>query len=137
MSELTEVIITVSLLVGGFLLIFSTYIFGVCNLNILHVLNCKFNYMDIFDAKLSSTAEKKIIHASVISLIIGDIPRFYLLTYINLNSEFSAIPMTSLFLTLLVLFFGFFYRLYESMIRNYENPTIQELVISKKQFSEA
>ncbi|CAB4403846.1 unnamed protein product [Rhizophagus irregularis] len=220
MSDLTEIIITVSLLVGGFLLIFSTYIFGVCknkshnnfiifntllmiydwffyiiftilyfffslpyisvmiifnfmltvtilrreinnneqfrtwfqehrvfcifiafcslgNLNILHVLNCKFNYMDIFDAKLSSTAEKKIIHASVISLIIGDIPRFYLLTYINLNSEFSAIPMTSLFLTLLVLFFGFFYRLYESMIRDYENPTIQELVISKKQFSEA
>ncbi|PKC63980.1 hypothetical protein RhiirA1_422107 [Rhizophagus irregularis] len=94
--------------------------------------------MDIFDAKLSSTAEKKIIHASVISLIIGDIPRFYLLlkTFVPLT-EFSAIPMTSLFLTLLVLFFGFFYRLYESMIRNYENPTIQELVISKKQFSEA
>jgi hypothetical protein len=49
------------------------------NLNVLHVLNCKFNYMDIFDAKLSSTAEKKIIHASVISLLFGDLPRLYLM----------------------------------------------------------
>ncbi|PKY53812.1 hypothetical protein RhiirA4_472231 [Rhizophagus irregularis] len=216
MSELTEVIITVSLLVGGFLLIFSTYIFGVCknkshnnfimfntllmiydwifyiilniwiwiyfasnsyndentyfvymilicpiltilcsmvffnsvitsiilrreinnneqfrawfqehkvfcmfiafcslgNLNILHVLNCKFNYMDIFDAKLSFTVEKKIIHAGVISLF-ADIARLISLLYVN----------SLLF--------------YESMIRGYEKPTVQELIVNKKQFSEA
>ncbi|PKK72833.1 hypothetical protein RhiirC2_848116 [Rhizophagus irregularis] len=199
MSELTEIIITVSLLVGGFLLIFSMYIFGVCknkshnnfimfntllmiydwifyiilniwiftanlddrdhlpttssmiffnsiltftilrreinnneqfrawfqehkvfcmfiafcllgNLNVLHVLNCKFNYTDMFDAKLSFTVEKKIIHAGVISLFVGDIPRLISLLYA---------------------------RLYESMIRGYEKPTVQELIVNKKQFSEA
>ncbi|CAB4403845.1 unnamed protein product [Rhizophagus irregularis] len=229
MSDLTEIITTVSLLVGGLLLILSAYIFGVCknknhnnfiifntllmiydwvfyiiftiwisttdmqsilviiiplmsvmiffnfiltvtilrreinnneqfrawfqehnvfiiflvlcslvNLNVLHVLNCKFNYMDIFDAKLSFTVEKKIIHASVISLVLGDIPRLFLLLNCVLTlTEFYAIPVTSLFLTLLVLFFRFFYRLYESMIRDYENSTVQELVVNKKQFLEA
>ncbi|PKY16055.1 hypothetical protein RhiirB3_520898 [Rhizophagus irregularis] len=239
MSELTEIIITVSLLVGGFLLIFSTYIFGVCknkshnnfimfntllmiydwifyiilniwiwiyftnsylyesesmgfailictnltilcsmvffnsiitfiilrreinnneqfrawfqehkvfcifiafcslgNLNILHVLNCKFNYMDIFDAKLSFTVEKKIIHAGVISLF-ADIARLISLIYVNSAIYFYAIPMTCLFLTSLVLTFGLFHRFYESMIRGYEKPTVQELSVNKKQFSEA
>ncbi|CAB4403849.1 unnamed protein product [Rhizophagus irregularis] len=239
MSELTEVIITVSLLVGGFLLIFSTYIFGVCknkshnnfimfntllmiydwifyiilniwiwiyfdnsyhdentylsyailistslpilcsmvlfnsvitfiilrreinnneqfrawfqehkvfcmfiafcslgNLNILHVLNCKFNYMDIFDAKLSFTVEKKIIHAGVISLF-ADIARLISLLYVNSLLYFYAIPMICFFLTSLVLTFGLFYRFYESMIRGYEKPTVQELIVNKKQFSEA
>ncbi|CAB5183147.1 unnamed protein product [Rhizophagus irregularis] len=178
MSELTEIIITVSLLVGGFLLIFSTYIFGVCknkshnnfimfntllmiydwifyiilniwiwiyftnsylyesNLNILHGLNCKFNYMDIFDAKLSFTVEKKIIHAGVISLF-ADIARLISLIYVNSAIYFYAIPMTCLFLTSLVLTFGLFHRFYESMIRGYEKPTVQELSVNKKQFSEA
>jgi hypothetical protein len=54
------------------------------NLNVLHVLNCKYNYMDIFNAKLSLTAEKKIIHASVISLFLGDIPRSLLLVSMKL-----------------------------------------------------
>src|SRR3954454_3359839 len=40
------------------------------NVNVLHVLNCKYNYMDQFDAKLSSQAEKRIIHGSIISFII-------------------------------------------------------------------
>ncbi|RGB39802.1 hypothetical protein C1646_689006 [Rhizophagus diaphanus] len=239
MSDLTEIIITVSLLVGGFLLILAIYIFGVCkneshnnfimfntllmiydwifyiilniwiftanlddrykdylyyiplctilpttssmiffnsiltftilrreinnneqfrawfqehkvfcmfiafcslgNLNVLHVLNCKFNYTDIFDAKLSFTVEKKIIHAGVISLFVGDIPRLISLVFINFSyiPVFSAIPMISFFLTSLVITFGFFYRLYESMIRGYEKPTVQELIVNKKQFSEA
>jgi hypothetical protein len=51
--------------------------------------------------------------------------------------DFYAIPVTSFFLTLLVLAFGFFYRIYESMIRGYEKPTVQELVINKNQFLEA
>ncbi|PKC63979.1 hypothetical protein RhiirA1_422106 [Rhizophagus irregularis] len=94
--------------------------------------------MDIFDAKLSFTVEKKIIHASVISLVLGDIPRLFLLLNCVLTlTEFYAIPVTSLFLTLLVLFFRFFYRLYESMIRDYENSTVQELIVNKKQFLEA
>ncbi|GBC02810.1 hypothetical protein RclHR1_04830008 [Rhizophagus clarus] len=232
MSDLTEIIATVCLLVGGFLIIFSTYIFGVCknknhnnfimfntllitydwifyiifnlwlwffaadmflnpplfnlpvlfimiffnllltvfilrrelnnneqfrtwfqehkafcifiafcslgSLNVLHVLNCKFNYMDIFDAKLSFTAEKKIIHASVISLVLGDIPRLFLLGYLNMGlTDFYAVPTTSFFLTLLAINFGLFYRLYESMVRDYEIPAVQEFVISKKQFLEA
>ncbi|RGB39801.1 hypothetical protein C1646_689004 [Rhizophagus diaphanus] len=236
MSELTEIIIAVSFLVGGFLLIISTYIFGFCknkshnnfimfntllmiydwifyiilniwiwidydnsyqdentylvgffcrlpilcsmvffnsmitfiilrreinnneqfrawfqehkvfcmfiafcslgNLNILHVLNCKFNYMDIFDAKLSFTVEKKIIHAGVISLF-ADIARFIGLIYVNSVLYFYAIPMISFFLTSLVLTFGLFYRFYESMIRGYEKSTVQELIVNKKQFSEA
>ena len=45
------------------------------HINVLNVLNCKFNYMEIFDAKLSVTAEKKIIHASKFSLL-ADIGQF-------------------------------------------------------------
>ena len=52
------------------------------NVNVLHVLNCKFYYMEEFDAKLSFTAEKKIIYASAISLMLGEIPRFFLLVSI-------------------------------------------------------
>ncbi|RIA99195.1 hypothetical protein C1645_747597 [Glomus cerebriforme] len=111
--------------------------FSLDNVNVLHVLNCKYNCNDKFDAKLSFTAEKKIIHASVISLIIGDLPRFLLLLMANLNLPFYAIPVISLFLNILVISFGFFYRIYESMIRGYEQPTIPEFVVSKKQFLEA
>ncbi|CAG8732623.1 20745_t:CDS:2, partial [Rhizophagus irregularis] len=100
------------------------------NLNVLHVLNCKFNYTDMFDAKLSFTVEKKIIHAGVISLFVGDIPRLISLVFVNFSyiPGFSAIPMICFFLTILVITFGFFYRLYESMIRGYEKPTVQELI---------
>src|ERR1043165_9947951 len=39
------------------------------NINMLHVLNCKFNYVELFNARLSTTAEKKIIHASKFSFL--------------------------------------------------------------------
>ncbi|GBC02811.1 hypothetical protein RclHR1_04830009 [Rhizophagus clarus] len=111
-------------------------------LNVLHVLNCKFNDMDIFDAKLSSTFEKKVIHASVISLLIGDLPRSCFSTFTNVVFQpygfaYYAIPSISCLLTLSVFASGLFYRIYESTIRDYEKPTVQELIISKNQILEA
>jgi hypothetical protein len=61
------------------------------NTNVLHVLNCKFNYMDIFNAKLSSTVEKKIIHASVISLLFGDLPRLGAMVSVHMEFLYKII----------------------------------------------
>ncbi|CAI2164961.1 6867_t:CDS:2 [Funneliformis geosporum] len=81
--------------------------------------------MDKFNAALSTTAEKKIIHASVLGLIVGDLFQFFLLMSVNSKLKyFHIIPITSMSLNLLVLFFGFFYRLYEALIRGYEKPTV-------------
>ncbi|CAB4388922.1 unnamed protein product [Rhizophagus irregularis] len=107
--------------------------FSLGNLNVLHVLNCKFNSMDIFDAKLSFTVEKKIIHASAVSIIVGDVPRVSSLLIIHFlyapASAFNhlyAISIICTFLSGLVFIIGFFYRIYESLIRDYEKPTAQE-----------
>ncbi|CAG8702364.1 6659_t:CDS:2 [Funneliformis caledonium] len=104
--------------------------FSLGNTTVLHVLNCRFNNMDKFNAVLSSTAEKRIIHASVIGLILGDLPQFFLLVSVNTNLiNFHVIPITAMSLNILVNFFGFFYRIYEATIREYETPT----VVNKKQ----
>ncbi|PKC69364.1 hypothetical protein RhiirA1_533519 [Rhizophagus irregularis] len=89
--------------------------------------------MDIFDAKLSFTVEKKIIHASAVSIIVGDVPRVSNLLIIHFlyapASAFNhlyAISIICTFLSGLVFIIGFFYRIYESLIRDYEKPTAQE-----------
>jgi hypothetical protein len=48
-----------------------------------------------------------------------------------------AIPIISFFLSLFVPAFGIFNKFYESMIRDYEKPTVHELVVSEKQLLEA
>jgi hypothetical protein len=68
------------------------------NTNVLHVLNCKFNYMDIFNAKLSSTVEKKIIHASVISLLFGDLPRLGAMVSVHMEVLYKIIQTEYLYI---------------------------------------
>jgi hypothetical protein len=47
--------------------------------------------MDIFNAKLSSTVEKKIIHASVISLLLGNLPRLFVMVSVHMEFLYKII----------------------------------------------
>ncbi len=52
-------------------------------------------------------------------------------------NTFHIIPFTNFFLSTSVLFFETFNIFYEALIRGYDKPSIQEIVISKPQLSMA
>ncbi len=73
------------------------------HISVLHVLNCKFNYLEIFNARLSITAEKKIIHASKPSLL-ADIGQFFFLVRTFISFFKNILHGIHIMLTLLFYF---------------------------------